>query len=101
MAELDKVEFEFPDEIEEKEVKAREKDQDDDIEVVAGEPDPKLAPAPAPEEVTEEELNRYSDKRLKERLAHLGKGYHDAKREKESALRDREEALRLAESNRV
>ena len=99
MAELDKVEFEFPDEIEEKEAKAKAKEAvEEEIEVIAEEPDPKLAPAPAPEEVTEEELNKYTDKRLKERLAHLGKGYHDAKREKESALRDREEALRLAES---
>jgi len=99
MAELDKVEFEFPDEIEEKEAKAKAKEAvEEEIEVIAEEPDPKLAPAPAPDEVTEEELNKYTDKRLKERLAHLGKGYHDAKREKESALRDREEALRLAES---
>lgn len=100
MPELDKVEFEFPDEIEEKQAKEEakaEKENEDDIEVVAAEPDPKLAPAPAPNEVTEEELNKYSDKRLKERLAHLGKGYHDAKREAENALRDREEAIRLAE----
>jgi len=100
MAELDKVEFEFPDEIEEREAKnkAKEEPNDEEIEVVAGEADPKLASAPPPDEVTEEELNKYTDKRLKERLAHLGKGYHDAKREKDSALRDREEALRLAES---
>ena len=98
--ELDKVEFEFPDEIEEKEAKAKAKAEaeDEEIEVVAAEPDPKLAPAPAPDEVTEEELNKYSDKRLKERLAHLGRGYQDAKREAENALRDREEAIRLAES---
>ena len=98
--ELDKVEFEFPDEIEEKEAKAKAKAEaeDEEIEVVAAEPDPKLAPAPAPDEVTEEELNKYSDKRLKERLAHLGRGYHDAKREAENALRDREEAIRLAEA---
>lgn len=102
MAELDKVEFEFPDEIEEKEAKAKAEEQkaveDEEIEVVAAEPDPKLAPAPAPDEVTDEELNKYSDKRLKERLAHLGRGYHDAKREAENALRDREEAIRLAEA---
>ena len=98
--ELDKVEFEFPDEIEEKEAKAKAQAEaeDEEIEVVAAEPDPKLAPAPAPDEVTEEELNKYSDKRLKERLAHLGRGYHDAKREAENALRDREEAIRLAEA---
>ena len=35
---------------------------------------------------------------MKERLAHLGRGYHDAKREAENALRDREEAIRLAEA---
>ena len=101
MAELDKVEFEFPDEIEEREAKAKAKEEekleDEEVEVVAAEPDPKLAPAPAPDEVTDEELNKYSDKRLKERLAHLGRGYHDAKREAEAALRDREEAIRLAE----
>lgn len=101
MAELEKVEFEFPDEVEEKEAKAAAKAKEDDdsseIEVVAN-PEDDIKPAPAPEEVTEEELNKYTDKRLKERLAHLGKGYHDEKRARERALQEKEEAIRFAES---
>jgi hypothetical protein len=99
MADMDKVEFEFPDEIEEKEnAKAKaEDDSNDEIEVVAKEED-EIKAAPAPEEVTEEELSRYSDKKLKERLAHLGRGYHDEKRARERALQEKEEAIRFAQS---
>lgn len=102
MAELDKVEFEFPDEIEEREAKAKAEEEtvevkDDEIEIVTH-PDDEIKPAPAPEEVTDEELSKYSDKKLKERLAHLGRGYHDEKRARERALQEKEEVLRFAES---
>lgn len=102
MAELDKVEFEFPDEIEAKEAEkkaaeVKEEDDSPEIEVVAN-PDDDIKAAPAPEEVTEEELSKYSDKKLKERLAHLGRGYHDEKRARERALQEKEEAIRFAES---
>jgi hypothetical protein len=51
-----------------------------------------------PEEVTEEELDKYSDVKLKERLSKLGRGYHDERRAKEAAFREKDEALRLAQS---
>ena len=52
----------------------------------------------APKEVTADELDKYSDQKLKDRLAHLGKGYHEERRAKETAFREREEAVRIAQS---
>ena len=52
----------------------------------------------APAEVTDEELTKYSDQKLKDRLSHLGKGYHEERRAKEAALREREEAIRFAQN---
>jgi hypothetical protein len=97
MAELDKVEFEFPDEIEDKESAKADESKDDEVEVVAKEDD-EIKAAPAPDEVTEEELSKYSDKKLKERLAHLGRGYHDEKRARERALQEKEDAIKFAQS---
>ena len=45
--------------------------------------------APPPEEVTNEELENYSDK-VKNRIKHFSKGYHDERRAKEEAQRERE-----------
>jgi hypothetical protein len=41
-----------------------------------------------PKEVTEDELENYSDK-VKTRIKHFSKGYHDERRVKEAALRER------------
>ena len=49
-----------------------------------------------PEEVTEEELGDYSDK-VRNRIKHFSKGYHDERRAKEQALREREELERYAQ----
>ena len=97
MAQIDQTEFKFPDE---KTTDSKEETVDFEIEVVDDTPeeDRNKRSAEPPQEVTEEELSRYSDKRLKERLAHLGKGYHDERRAKEAAFREREEALRLTQS---
>ena len=46
-----------------------------------------------PEEVTEEELENYSEK-VKKRIKHFSKGYHDERRAKETAQREREELER-------
>jgi hypothetical protein len=46
--------------------------------------------------VTEDELENYSDK-VKKRIQHLAKGYHDERRAKEAAAREKEEALRFAQ----
>lgn len=101
MAEFEKTEFEFPDEIEAK--KSREGSKvvgiETEIEVVDDTPeeDRNRNPQDPPKEVTDEELEKYTDQRLKTRLAHLGRGYHDERRAKESALREREEAINMAQ----
>ena len=46
--------------------------------------------SPPPEEVTNEELENYSEK-VKNRIKHFSKGYHDERRAKEAAQREREE----------
>jgi hypothetical protein len=46
-------------------------------------------PSPPPKEITDEELENYSDK-VKNRIKHFSKGYHDERRAKEEALRERE-----------
>ena len=45
--------------------------------------------APPPQDVTDEELENYSEK-VKSRIKHFSKGYHDERRAKEAALRERE-----------
>jgi hypothetical protein len=45
--------------------------------------------SPPPEEVTNEELENYSEK-VKNRIKHFSKGYHDERRAKEEAYRERE-----------
>lgn len=42
-----------------------------------------------PEEVTDEELEGYSEK-VRKRLQHFSKGYHDQRREKEAAIREKQ-----------
>jgi hypothetical protein len=130
-----KVEFEFPDEQEEKkdleiedsgaveidvsgkkeaddyrekevevEVEAKE-EKEVEIEVVDDTPkkDRKRKASAAPEDVTDEELENYSEK-VRKRIQHFSKGYHDERRAKESAERERREleryAKQLAEENK-
>jgi hypothetical protein len=101
MAEMEKVEFEFPDEAEEKNPRegGRVVEPEPEIEVVDDTPeqDRNRTPQDPPKEVTDEELEKYTDQRLKTRLAHLGRGYHDERRAKEMALREKEEAIKLAQ----
>jgi hypothetical protein len=92
--------FEFPDEIEAKNSQVAP-EPEAEIEVVDDTPaaDRHRTPmkeAPAP--VTDEELAKYSDQKLKDRLAHINKGYHEERRAKDTAIREREEALRMAEA---
>jgi RNase H-fold protein (predicted Holliday junction resolvase) len=58
--------------------------------------------AAPPQEVTDEELENYSEK-VKSRIKHFSKGYHDERRAKETALREREAleayAKQLVEEN--
>lgn len=108
MADIEKTEFEFPDEAEDKNPRAGGKVVEPeadaasaDVEIVDDTPmaDRNRKPmTEAPKDVTDEELAKYSDQSLKTRLAHLGRGYHEERRAKESALREREEAIRAAQA---
>ena len=108
MAEIEKVEYEFPDEKEAREGKTTQKELPleekqaaaDEIEVVDDTPEPDRGRKPlesAPEEPSEEELQQYSDS-VRQRIQKFTKGYHDERRAKEAALREKEEALRLAQA---
>ena len=112
MAEFEKVEFEFPDEKEARETKESQKEPpaeerveakaaaEPEIEVVDDTPEPDRGRKPlsaAPEDPTEDELSQYSES-VRQRIQKFTKGYHDERRAKEAALREKEEALRLAQS---
>lgn len=97
-------EFKFPDELEQ-EAKATKEAEDvanaaepeSEIEIVDDTPpeDRGRTPAEPPEEVKEDELAAY-DKGVQARIKKFTRGYHDERRAKESALREREEAIRAA-----
>lgn len=97
---MDKVEFEFPDEKEAKAggaVEAKQNDVDFEIEDDTPEPDRGREPMPKElvKELEEDELEDYSEK-VKVRLKQMKKVWHDERREKESALRERQAAEELA-----
>lgn len=50
-----------------------------------------------PREFTEDEISSYNEA-VQKRIKHFTKGYHEERRAKEAALREREEAMRLAQS---
>ena len=124
---LQKVEFEFPDpdrasdtpDFEEKDdgsfvlkvegraadeeakrekLKARAKEDDLDIEIVDDRPDEDQGKkrSKAPMELSDAEMDEYSEK-VRKRLQHFSKGYHDQRRAAEAAAKEREEALRYAQ----
>jgi hypothetical protein len=77
--------------------KAADEDADDlEVEVVDDTPkaDRGRKPSDPPEDITDEELEEYSDK-VRKRIKHFSKGYHDERRAKEEALRAREELERV------
>ena len=75
-----------------------EAENDLDIEVVDDTPeeDQGRQASEPPEDVTNEELEGYSSK-VKKRINKIQKGYHDERRAKEAAAREREEAVRVAQ----
>ena len=95
-------EFKFPDEkVEDKKEDSFdfEVEGDSEIEVVDDTPPEDRDRPPMkepPSDVTEEELAQYSEG-VKKRIQHFSKGYHEERRAKEAALREREEAIRLAQ----
>jgi hypothetical protein len=90
-------EFRFPDEtpVSTSEEKVEYEIESPEIEVVDDTPEADRGRAPMkepPAEVTDDELAQYSDG-VKKRIQHFSKGYHE-----EAALREREEAVRLAQT---
>ena len=69
-----------------------------DIEVVDDTPkaDRGRKASEPPQDITDEELEEYSDK-VQKRIKHFSKGYHDERRAKEAALRERQELERYAQ----
>jgi hypothetical protein len=104
MADVEQTEFEFPDEKDENlrkggKVVTPETDEAE-IEVVDDTPEQDRGRTPMaepPQDPTEEELASYSES-VKNRFKHFTKGYHEERRAKEAALREKEEALRLAQA---
>jgi hypothetical protein len=88
-------EFEFPDEKETKE-EAKSDELEIEIEDDTPEPDRGRKPMKEPvEEPTEDELSSY-DEKVQQRIKKFTRGYHDERRAKEEALREREAAESLA-----
>lgn len=85
-------EFEFPDEIEEKK-KAAAEDDKFEVEVEDDTPpeDRGRKAAPPPEDPTDDELASY-DEKVQSRIKKFTRGYHDERRAKEEALRERQAA---------
>jgi len=113
---FEKVEFEFPEEGETEdgleiedstaiEINAPEKkkpkveDDEDDLEIEVVDDTPEKdrgrKAGEAPQDVTDEELESYSEK-VRKRIQHFSKGYHDERRAKETAFRERQELETLA-----
>ena len=108
MAEIEKTEFEFPDEKEENSRKGGKvvepeveiENEKPEIEVVDDTPEAdryRTPMAEPPQDPTEEELATYSES-VKNRFKHFTKGYHEERRAKEAAEREKDEALKLAQA---
>lgn len=95
------TEFKFPDEIEaEKKVTVSAEDDNIQIEIDDDTPEQDRGVTPMPKEIVqkleEDELDKYSSE-AKEKLSQLKKVWHDERREKEAALREQQEAIRVAQ----
>ena len=105
---MEKVEFTFPDESEnprkggavvEQEVEV-EAAAEPEVEVVDDTPEQDRGRKPMaepPREMAEDELAKY-DEGVRKRIQHFTKGYHEERRAKEAALREKEEAIKLAQA---
>jgi hypothetical protein len=92
-------EYKFPDEQEK--IEAKQEDSDAiEVKVEDDTPPEDRGRKPLPKEMVDElendDLEEYSDK-VKKRLGQMKKVWHDERRAKEAALREREEALRFAQ----
>lgn len=96
---MEQQEFQFPDEKEEKAKPAESKLDDIEFEIEDDTPEEDRGREPLPKQIVEEldqdDLEDYSEK-VKVRLKQMKKVYHDERREKEQALRERHAAEDLA-----
>ena len=100
-------EFKFPDEDNKADAKADDKvdfeiegEGTTAIEVVDDTPPEDRGRKPMvepPKDVTDEELSKY-DESVQKRIKHFTKGYHEERRAKEAAQREKDEALRFAQA---
>ena len=67
-------------------------EEDIEVEVIDDTPKPDRGrkPSTPPPDVTDDELEEYSEK-VQKRIKHFSKGYHDERRAKEQVLRERKE----------
>lgn len=102
MPEFEQEEFKFPDETEDKKVSVEAKDDDISIEIEDDTPEedrgrePMSVEAVKKLEVEVDELDKYSED-AKQKMMAMKKVWHDERRAKEAAAREREEAIRVAQ----
>jgi hypothetical protein len=103
---MEKTEYKFPDEDtkaskkgnDEPEIKIEIEDEGDvELEIVDDTPKSSKKMEEPPKDLDEEELSQYGEK-VRKRIQHLQKGYHEEKRRSEQALKEREEAIRVAQT---
>jgi hypothetical protein len=95
------TEFKFPHELEEEKNLSVSAEEDKiEIEIDDDTPEQDRGVTPMPKEIVqkleEDELDKYSAE-AKEKLSQLKKVWHDERREKEAALREQQEAIRVAQ----
>ena len=102
----EQTEFKFPDEVnlprdENGDVNGNVAEPDFKVQIEDDTPEEDRNRKPLPkyiaDEIENEDLDEYSEK-VKKRLSQMKKVWHDERREKERAFREREEALRFAEN---
>ena len=103
---MEKTEYKFPDEVDKKAKKGDEEQEinieieaesDSEVEIVDDTPKNSKKMEEPPKDADEEELSQYGEK-VRRRIQHLQKGYHEEKRRTEQALKEREEAIRVAQT---
>jgi len=107
---VEQTEFEFPDEAEANPRKGgKVVEPEPEVEIAAEAPEIEVVDdtpeedrnrkpmAEPPKDVTDEELSKY-DESVQKRIKHFTKGYHEERRAKEAAQREKDEALRIAQA---
>jgi hypothetical protein len=100
MPEFEKTEFEFPDEKSDVKVEVSEDFNDIEIEVVDDTPEEDRGRKPMetpPEDPTDDELASYKPKE-RNKIREFHRAYHDERRAKEAASKEKEEALLFAKA---